>query len=262
MFFNQIKKHIDKVEGTLDSAFELRLLSDVNALGGALLEQDLTRALTDDKFVCLTNRMVESMVSNGVKFNFPHGQTFEEVLKLTKEMGNEFYATDLFLFKRNKASYTYVDSISLKTSFSTSGGVMVNLVNDADGQALEALESGQDIYLGQTLLILVNMETGDYEIVWVDGSLRELVGGHRHNIKDDGSWIYKTCDFKWGAGKNKIAVVVTNRNKRANKTNASSFNRGVKIRKDVIHNFGHVLSLGQISVDSIRADIVRGLVAR
>lgn len=262
MFYKQIQLHLTELEATLESAFRYRLVSDVNALGGAILEQELAEVLTDDRFVCLTNRMVETLVQDGVKFNFPDEQTFEEVLKQTKQMDNEFYATDLFLFKRNKNSYKYVDSVSIKTSFS-SGNVMVNLVNDADGDCLWALENEEDVYLGQTLLILVNIDTGEFEIVWIDTTIQELVGRRRFNIKTDGSRVFKNTEFDWGKGQRCVeTVIVTNRSKRANKTNASSFNRGVKIRKDKIGNFGEVFAEGFVLVDEVRSEVVSNLLIR
>ncbi len=115
MFYKQIQLHMTEVEATLETAFRYRLVSDVNALGGAIIEQELCDALTDERFVCLTNRMVETLVADGVKFIFPNNEDLKEILKLTKQMDNDYYATDLFLFKRNKNSYKYVDSISLKT---------------------------------------------------------------------------------------------------------------------------------------------------
>ncbi len=262
MFYKQIQLHMTEVEATLESAFRYRLVSDVNALGGAILEQELATVLTDERFVCLTNRMVETLVADGVKFIFPNDLTFEEVLKQTKQMDNEFYATDLFLFKRNKNSYKYVDSVSIKTSFS-SGNVMVNLVNDADGDCLWALENEEDVYLGQTLLILVNMDSGEFEIVWVDDTIQGLVGRRRFNIKTDGSRVFKNTEFEWGEGQRCVeTVVVTNRAKSANKTNASSFNRGVKIRKDKIQNFGEVFAEGFVLVDQVRSEVVSDLLIR
>jgi hypothetical protein len=174
-------------------------------------------------------------------------------------MDNDYYATDLFLFKRNKNSYKYVDSISLKTSFSAKD-VMVNLVNDAEGDCLWALKNSEDVYLGQTLLILVNTDTGEFEIVWIDDTIQGLVGRRRFNIKNDGSHVFKTCEFEWGKGKSNVqAVIVTDRAKRSK---GSSFNRGVKIKKNLISNFGEVFAEGFIQVDKIRNEVVSNLLIR
>jgi hypothetical protein len=262
MFYKQIQLHLIEIEATLETAFRYRLVSDVNALGGAIIEQEMCDALTDDRFVCLTNRMVETMVEDGIKFIFPNGEDLKTILKLTKQMDNEYYATDLFLFKRNKNSYKYVDSISLKTSFSK-GDVMVNLVNDAEGDCLWALKHSEDVYLGQTFLILVNTDTGEFEMVWIDDTIQGLVGRRRFNIKNDGSHVFKTCEFDWGKGRRNVqAVVVTDRAKRTNKTSASSFNRGVKIRKDLISNFGETFAEGFVRVDKVRSEVVSDLSLR
>jgi hypothetical protein len=261
MFYTQIQKHIKDVEATIDTAFAFRLKSDVNAVGGALLEQELTFALTDDKYVCLTNRMVETLDRAGQHFIFPEDMSLSEVMKKTKEMDNDFYATDLFLFERpSDNEWMYIDSISVKTSLSDNNGVMVNLVNDANGEVIEALENGGDVYLGQTLLILLNMKKGDYEVVWVDGTIQELVGGSEYEIRErDGSFVFQNWTFPFADDSNRNVMIVTNRSKSANMRSASSFNRGVKIRKDMIHNFGETFSSGHVEVDDIRFEVVQSL---
>ena len=248
MFKEQIQKHISSVEDTLDTAFAFRLRSDVNAVGGALLEQELTKALSDETYVCLTNRMVETLDKAGHSFIFPDDLSLSDVLKLTKDMDNDYYATDLFLFERPvDKTWKYVDSISLKTSFSDGGGTMVNLVNDAKGEVLQAINKGQDVYLGQTLLVLVNMKDGSFEIVWVDDTIQNLLNGAEYVVDGHGSLVFKGAEFDFLSEKDqRNIIVITNRKKKANKSSASSFNRGVKIRKDMISNFGDLFSQGEI----------------
>ena len=264
MFKEQIQKHISSVEDTLDTAFAFRLRSDVNAVGGALLEQELTKALSDETYVCLTNRMVETLDKAGHHFVFPDDLSLSDVLKLTKDMDNDYYATDLFLFERPvDKTWKYVDSISLKTSFSDNDGTMVNLVNDAKGEVIEALENGGDIYLGQTLLILVNMKKGNYQIVWIDDTIQGLVDGAEFIERErDGSLVFEGWSFPFLAAEDqRTIIVVTNRAKKANLASASSFNRGVKIRKDMISNFGDLFSQGEIENVVVTKRVIADLLA-
>lgn len=263
MFKEQIQKHISSVEDTLDTAFAFRLRSDVNAVGGALLEQELTKALSDETYVCLTNRMVETLDKAGHSFVFPDDLSLSDVLKLTKDMDNDYYATDLFLFERPvDKTWNYVDSISLKTSFSDKGGTLVNLVNDAKGEVLQAINKGKDVYLGQTLLILVNMNDGTFEIVWIDDTIQGLLDGAEYVVDKHGSLVFKGWAFDFLGEKDKRnIIVVTNREKKANQASASSFNRGVKIRKDMISNFGDLFSQGEIENVVVTKRVVADLLA-
>lgn len=263
MFKEQIQKHISSVEDTLDTAFAFRLRSDVNAVGGALLEQELTKVLSDETYVCLTNRMVETLANAGQFFIFPDELSLSDVLKLTKDMDNDYYATDLFLFERpSDQTWKYVDSISLKTSFSAKDDTKVNLVNDANGEVVEALVNGDDIYLGQTLLILCNMKKGNFQIVWIDDTIQGLLDGAEYVEKDNGSLVFEGWAFSFlGEEDERTIIEVTNRAKRANTTSASSFNRGVKIRKDMISKFGDVFSQGEIENVVVTKRVVADLLS-
>ncbi len=252
-----VKENLDGVLASAEESYRLRLQSDINAIGGGVMELELTKALSNDKIKVFTNRQMETLEKAGFVFKFPEGETLQEVQEHGKDLGSEYYAADLFAFTQRYGVFRFVDCVSLKSSVGSSDG-LTKLVNDADGQATEAINNGEDIYLGKTLFIRLNVKRGEYEVVWFDGWLSDLTGNVMPSEQNKTKIIWNSDDIDI-EGKVHASVVVLNPKNPSGKP--TSWSRGVQVRTDELKIFGDLLDNREFDNSDIFDETIEEILA-
>ena len=223
----------DIVTECLGDIIKTKFQVDSNNFGGVKFEADLAQALRKSGHYVYTQREVETLIDNGVKFEF--GVTFSEFKKNQKDINSDVYASDLFLFELVDGVLVFVDSVSMKTSINDNDGSKMFIANDAEGVVYDRLLSDEaEFSLGQVLMVSLNTETGKFSVDYFDGEVIDLVSLFKDSKVTNEKVSFNLKESVFG-GKSREVLTIINRNAVTGKK-ATSFSRGVQVRRDFISN--------------------------
>ena len=228
----------DIITGCLSDIVRTKFEVDSNNFGGVMLERDLAKALRDNGHYVYTQRQIETLMDNGVTFDFG-GYSYTEFKKNQKNINSDVYASDLFLFVKVDDTLVLEDSLSLKTSINDNDGSKVFLANDAEGVVYDRVTSDNtEFSVGQVMIVSLNTENLQFSVDYFDGQICDIVGLFKSNKVTTSKATYNLSESVMG-GRSREVVTIINRNAVTGKKQ-TSFNRGVQIRRDFIPTLSEV----------------------
>jgi len=246
-----------------------RMASDINALGGATLEEqivvDFNKKNKDYKML-----NIKILQNTNLKCDFSDFASDLEDLQIkSKKTFTKVSAADFLLFKKNKDVYKLVDCVSLKTSLTDSNSPCF-FHNDAAGEIYDAFSKRNNNLTSDFCSVIMGVKRENkVKLFYFEGKLNKFFQG-TYVVKKN---KHKDLTVGYKKGKKVIcdhAFRLINRNaKTGNKP--TSFRRGLKItcKKNKKVNYFDVLdsmvSLGiienilefEIDTDTVKKELHR-----
>lgn len=218
-----------------------RMTSDINALGGATLEEQIIVNFNKkNKDYKLLN--IKILQNTNLKCDFSDfASDLQDLEAKSKKTFTKVSAADFLLFKKNKDVFKLIDCVSLKTSL-TDGSTPCFFHNDAEGEIYDAFVKQNNNLTSDFCSVIMGVKREDkVKLFYFEGKLNKFFQGAyivKENKHKDLTVGYKKdeeiiCDH---------AFQLINRNaKTGNKP--TSFRRGLKVtcKKTKKINFFDVL---------------------
>jgi len=211
------------LEGALSASKRMRMLSDVNGVGGAMFEIAICKSFNNNSsdYKLFTMRLIENLVQDpNYTFSFsPKASSFSELREKSKEDRGWLSAADIYLFRKQGSHYFLVDAASLKSSIDPKNPTPVYIHNDASNFIHESLRdrTNLDSVIGNVVIVM--LRGNDYKVYYFDKKLSlfdnkmKLICSNKHG------------DREYGFGDRKM-IHSKNRNAATHKKQ-TSFNRGL-----------------------------------
>ena len=204
-----------------------RITSDINALGGATLEEEIIIEFNKkNEIYKLLN--IKILKNTNLNCDFSHfAKDLEDLEKKSKQTFTKVSAADFLLFEKNKGVYKLIDCVSLKTSL-TDSNTPCFFHNDASGEIYDAFTKQNDKLKHDFCSVIMGVRREDKVKLYYFGGNLEKFFANSYLVKEN-----KNKDLTIGYKKDKKvfcdhAFKLINRNaKTGNKP--TSFRRGLKI---------------------------------
>lgn len=211
------------LEEALITSKRMRMVSDVNAVGGAMFEMAICKSYNkrSSNYKLLTMRLIENLEGNSnYKFDFlPFAASLDDLRSKSKTDHGLLSAADIYLFKKSGRAYVLVDAASLKSSIDPKSPTPVYIHNDASNFIYESLRDGANLDHVIGNVIIVMLRGNDYKVYCFDKNLLTL---HNKMVLIHSN---KHGDRDYGIGSTKI-IHSKNRDASTHKKQ-TSFNRGL-----------------------------------
>jgi hypothetical protein len=223
----------EMLEPCMNEILKARMELDSTNFGGAMLERDLGAQLRKQGHWVYTQKQVETLYKEGVKFDL--GCSLAEHKRNVANIRHEMYAADLLLFDKKNDEFVLVDGMSMKTSISDKDGDKIFIVNDAEGVIADRFSNDVvDYSVGRVMMVVMNTESSQYYVAYFDGNVGSLTSMFSDYAETDKCYDFHSKTLIGMKKKGDHQIMKIWKRRIVSSAKPTSFSRGMTIRREYL----------------------------